>query len=319
MFANIWISLAALPACLALLILASDYFLSGAIAIAARFRLPEFIVGSLIVAVGTSAPEVAINLAAGLEGRGDIVISNLVGSNIVNVCLGIGLAGLFTAYGTIGRSYTGVLLLGLAGAVALLAATLVTSNAGTSHLAQWAGLVLVAVFAAYIIGSLRGGGPDEEETRPEGGRSLGISLLYLVGGAGAMALFADLAVGAAVSISEAVGIPEAVIGATVIAAGGSLPEIFSCISAARRGMPNIVLGNIAGSQVFNLLGILGLTLLVTPVSYSTTLGIDTAILVGATLALFALGYGRAAMRRAMPYALLSIYGLYGVYLVQASL
>lgn len=317
---SIWFSILALPVALGLLIVASDFFLNGAIAIANRFRLPEFVIGSLIVAVGTSAPELAINIAAGLEQRGDIVISNLVGSNIVNICLGLGLAGLFVRYGALSGSYLRAFLLGLVAAVGLLALTLVTAEAGKSHLPRLVAFGLLVAFTFYVWKSMGvGGGPEETEEEFSGVRgSLLPSLLSLVGGCVGMAVCADLAVNAAVDISTYVGIPEAVIGATVIAAGGSLPEIFSCISAARRGMPNIVLGNIAGSQIFNLLGILGVTAVVANVSYSTVLGIDTAVLIGATLLLLALSLAGAGARRLLPGLLIAVYAGYGIYLVQIS-
>ncbi|MEL6219687.1 MAG: sodium:calcium antiporter [Pseudomonadota bacterium] len=319
MLANIWVSLAVLPAALALLILASDYFLNGAISLATRFRLPEFVVGSLIVAVGTSAPELAINLVAGLEGQGDIVVSNLVGSNIVNVCLGIGVAGLFVAYGVIQRAYAVAFVLGLVGALLLLLATVLSANgSGLSVLPQWVGIGLLVVFGIHIWRSLSGEHEEASDDIEAVNRPIWISIAFLIGGCAAMAFFADMAVQSAVFISEYVGIPEAVIGATVIAAGGSLPEIFSCVAAARRKMPNIVLGNIAGSQIFNLFGILGATLLVVEVEYSTALGIDMAFLIGATVVLFALGWSGARMRGLMPYALLATYVAYGVYLVSIS-
>ncbi len=317
---NIWIGLAVLPASLALLILASDYFLNGAIALATRFSLPEFVVGSLIVAVGTSAPELAINIVAGLEEQGNIVISNLVGSNIVNICLGIGLAGLIVRYAAIGADYTAAFVLGLVGAVLLLVATLLTAGAhGMSVLPQAVGFGLLAVFAVNIWRSLRGGGEAASDDIEAVERPLWISLVFLAGGCAAMAFFADLTVGSAVYISTAIGIPEGVIGATVIAAGGSLPEIFSCIAAARRNMPNIILGNIAGSQIFNLFGILGATLLVAEVHYDTVLAVDTAVLVVATVLLFAGAFGGPRARAALPYILLATYGVYGAYLVAMSL
>jgi cation:H+ antiporter len=320
MFANVWISLAALPACLALLIFASDYFVGGAVALAQRFRLPEFVVGSLIVAVGTSAPELAINIAAGLEGQGDIVISNLVGSNIVNICLGLGLAGLVITFGSLERSYLNALLLGLGAAVALLGWTLATASAGTAGLSRAMGVALVVVFALYVWRSLsNGGAAAEEDEIPGVSQSLGRALLAVIGGAVVMAVAADLTVGAAVSISTSIGIPEAVIGATVIAAGSSLPEIVSCFSAARRGMPNIILGNIAGSQIFNLIGILGATLVVSEVRYSEILAVDMAVLAGATLVLLGMMFGGPSIRRALPIVLLLTYAGYGVYLVSISI
>ncbi len=318
MTAELWFSLVALPAALGLLILASDYFLTGAIAIAGRLKLPEFVVGSIIVAVGTSAPELAINIAAGLTDQGNIVISNLVGSNIVNICLGIGLAGLLVSYGPIGADYGRAFLLGLAAAVGLLAVTVLFAAEGQAYLPQWAGIVLTLLFLGYVWQSLAGGeGAEPEAEFASPGKSLGASLALVLGGAVAMAFLADLAVDSAVSISTFLGIPEAVIGATVIAAGGSLPEIFSCIAAARQGRPNIILGNIAGSQIFNLLGILGVTVLVTDIAYSAILSVDMAVLVAGTLAL--LGLARlSAGRRVLPFVLLAIYGAYGGYLVYVS-
>ncbi len=318
MTADLWFNLAALPASLALLILASDYFLTGAIAIAGRLSLPEFVVGSLIVAVGTSAPEVAINVAAGLEDQGNIVISNLVGSNIVNVCLGIGLAGLFVRYAAIGADYGRAFVMGLAAALALAAWTLLLGAEGQAVIPRLAGLGLLAIFAVYVWRSLMAsdaGEPEDDITTPV--KSLWLSLLLVFGGAAAMAFLADFAVGRAVNISEYLGIPEAVIGATVIAAGGSLPEIFSCIAAARKGRPNIVLGNIAGSQIFNLVGILGVSAIVADIHYNTTLAIDMGFLILGTVALLALARS-AETRRALPFVLLAIYAAYGGYLVHIS-
>lgn len=320
MTAELWFSLAALPASLALLILASDFFLTGAIAVAGRLRLPEFVVGSIIVAVGTSAPELAINIVAGLDGQGDIVIANLVGSNVVNVCLGIGLAGLFVAYGPLGKEYSRAIMVGLAAAVGLMGMTVLFGTGEKALIPQVAGIVLTVLFAVYIWQSLSAGDEAEAEADPALSgpeKGLAISIAMLIGGCVAMALLADLAVTSAVSISDYLGIPEAVIGATVIAAGGSLPEVFSCISAARRGRPNIVFGNIAGSQIFNLLGILGVTALVTEIQFSRVLAVDISILIAATVALLILAR-TAALRMLLPYVLLAIYGVYGVYLVWIS-
>ncbi|MGF1447567.1 MAG: sodium:calcium antiporter [Pikeienuella sp.] len=319
MTAELWFSLAALPAALALLILASDYFLTGAIGLAGRLDLPEFVVGSIIVAVGTSAPELAINIAAGLTGQGDIVISNLVGSNIVNICLGIGLAGLFVRYAAIGANYGRALLVGLAAAVGLAALTLITSAGGQSVVPRWAGIVLTILFAVYVWQSFRAGGEegDADGEISAGAKSLPVCIALVLGGAVAMAFLADLAVDSAVDISTFLGIPEAVIGATVIAAGGSLPEIFSCIAAARQGRPNIVLGNIAGSQLFNLLGILGITALIAEVQFSSHLAIDMGVLIVGTVLLLAFAAAPAG-RKLLPAALLSVYGLYGGYLVYVS-
>lgn len=307
----------ALPVCLCVVVLSAGYFVRGAVSIAHRLSVPEFLVGSIIVAIGTSAPEMAINVSAALDQAGDLVVSNIVGSNIVNIALGVGVAGLMISFNRARREYMTTILIGGAGALILLFITLVSANGGgQSHFPRWAGVALLVAFAAFMFQSIRtADGSEDEDHQPDAGLPLAVFLV--AAGAVAMAVFSDLAVGYAVDLSKLIGIPEAVIGATVVAAGGSLPEVSSCIAAARIGRPNLILGNVAGSQIFNILGILGLSGLIAEFDFSTHLWIDIAVLLAMTFVLVACIWF-ARIRAAMGPVLLACYAAYAVYLVMVA-
>lgn len=307
----------ALPVCLAVVVLSAGYFVRGAVSIAHRLSIPEFLVGSVIVAVGTSAPEVAINVSAAREQAGDLLVSNIVGSNIVNISLGVGIAGLMFSFDRARREYVATILVGGLGALILLGITLFTANAeGQSIFPRTVGFGLLFAFAAFMYFSIKSAdGSDDEIHEPDVGWPLAIIFVLL--GALAMAYFSELAVRLAVDLSHLVGIPEAVIGATVIAAGGSLPEVSSCIAAARIRRPNLILGNVAGSQIFNMLGILGLSGVITTFSYSSRLAVDMMILLAMTLVLLVcIRFSR--VRPALGPALVIGYVVYALYLVAIS-
>lgn len=308
----------ALPVCLAIVVLSASYFVKGAVAIAHRLSVPEFIVGSVIVAIGTSAPEVAINVSAVLGNAGDIVISNIIGSNIVNVGLGIGIAGMLLTFEKARPEYVKTVILGLFGAFALLINTFVTTNTGIASVQLPFALLLIAAFSYFMYRSLTATDAEEDDEDFDVNAPLWFAILCVIGGAAAMAFFSDLAVGYAVTLSKFMGIPEAVIGATVIAAGGSLPEVSSCIAAARIKRPNLILGNIAGSQIFNILGILGLSGVIGSFTYRTFLWIDIAILICMTLVLI-LCMTRPGPRQYKGPLLLVSYTAYATYLILIAL
>lgn len=308
-----------LPVALFVVVWSAGIFLRGAVSVAQAFRLPEFIVGSVLVAVGTSAPELAINVIGALEEAGDLVVSNILGSNLVNLGLGLGIAGMMISFDRARPEYSRTMLVGLFGAIAVLAITLATARGGQSHMFFWAGFGLLAVFLGFMWSTIRGASgpdPDPDEEIPAS-VNLWKAVPMILGGAVAMAVFSDVAVVSATKLSLSFGIPEAVIGATVIAAGGSLPEVSSCIAAARIGRPNLILGNIVGSQIFNVLGILGVSVMIHPFVYSSTLAIDAGVLVALTLLAMAC-LRIATLRRIIGPLLLAGYGGYAAYLVAIS-
>ncbi len=300
-------------------VIAAGVFLSGAVGVASRFGIPEFIVGSVIVAVGTSAPELAINLVASFQNQGDVIISNIVGSNIVNLALGIGIAGLIIRFNKLPRDYLASAWAGLIATAAVLYITYASSNgAGISRLDQSFGFLLFGAFVGFMVVSLMFSDGDDDEDYEVPDKSMLILGAKLMFGSVAMAFLADVTVDNAVSLATLLNIPTAVVGATVIAAGGSLPEVFSCIAAARMGRPRIVFGNIVGSQVFNLLGILGVSGLVGAFTYSTAISTDISILIAITLVMIA-SFHIATIRRHLGPIMVLSYVLYAGYLVSISL
>ena len=310
------LSLALVLAGLFGVVMTARLFLSGAVALSHRLGLPEAVIAAVVIAVGTSAPELAINLSAGFRGEGDVVIGNIVGSNIVNLGLGIGLAGLIATYQPFDRAYRFTAWLGLVATAGLLADSLL--SAPTPQVSRILGLVLLVGFIGFIGLSIQVARNSPESPDDHPATSLGLTMAKLAGGAVGMAVAAEVTVANAVVLASALGIPSAVIGATVIAIGGSLPEIISCVIAARAGHPSVAIGNIVGSQVFNLLGILGLGAVLVPISFSSSLIIDIAFLAAGS-AVFMAAFYWDGVRRVIAPVMIVFYIAYCAYLVSLSL
>lgn len=302
-------------------VVGAKIFLNGAVGAAHRFGIPEFIVGSIIVAIGTSAPELAINVAASLQSAGDVIASNIVGSNIVNLGLGLGLAGLLVRYRETNTAYMKAAVIGLVGTLFLLVVTLVSGPApNVAMFTRPIAFILVAGFVAFTVWSLCNSDEteDDDEEVPEVSHSLLIIVPCLIAGAFAMSFFADVTVTNAVGVATVLGIPDVVIGATIIAAGGSLPEVISCIEAARMKRSNIVIGNIVGSQIFNIFGILGVSGLVGSFAYSRSIAVDLSFLLIMTL-IWLVSFKVVSVRRVVGPVMLFTYALYAAYLIRLAL
>ena len=301
-------------------VVCAKIFLNGAVGAAQRFGIPEFIVGSIIVAIGTSAPELAINVAASLQSAGDVIASNIVGSNIVNLGLGIGLAGLLVKYQCPSMAYLKAAVIGLLGTVFLLLVTLISGpSLEVAIFGRAVAIVLFAGFVGFTVWTLRNPDCEDDEEDLSGiSQSMSIIIPYLIVGAIGMSFFANITVINAVDVAAALGIPDVVIGATIIAAGGSLPEVVSCIEAARMKRSNIVIGNIVGSQIFNIFGILGISGLVASFEYSRGIAIDIGFLLVMTVIWLA-SFKIASVRRVVGPALLGTYLMYACYLVWLAL
>jgi len=300
-------------------VVGAKVFLNGAVGAAHRFGIPEFIVGSIILAIGTSAPELAINIAASLQSAGDVIASNIVGSNIVNLGLGIGLAGFMVKYNCPRKVYIKAAVIGLIGTVFLLIITL--TSGPSPEVAVFTRAIAVMLFTGFVcftIWSLRNSDEQDEEEMTDASQSLSVIVSCLIVGAAAMSFFANLTVTNAVGVATALGIPDVVIGATIIAAGGSLPEVISCIEAARIKRSNIVIGNIVGSQIFNIFGILGISGFVASFEYSRSIAVDVSFLLVMSLIWLA-SFKFAPVRRVVGPVLLGTYLLYAVYLVRLAL
>jgi cation:H+ antiporter len=281
---------------LVLLTIAGDWLVKGAVNLALRLGIPTLVVGLTVVAFGTSAPELLVSVKATLDGLPGIAIGNVVGSNIANVLLVIGIPALITVLHTsrldTRQSYVTM----------LAASVLFTALAffGTFH--WWAGLILLAglgfsLWQSYVHSVRhRAATADAEEDEIEGAAP-GLSWWwiggYLVAGLVGLPLGARFLVDGAVAIARDFGVSEAVIGLTLVAVGTSLPELATTVMAAVRKSADVALGNVIGSNMFNLLGIIGVTALIAPVPVDEAfLRLDLWVMIGTSLLLAPFIFGR---------------------------
>ena len=271
------ISLLLLAVGFVLLVKGADWFVDGTSSIAAHLGIPQLVIGLTIVAMGTSAPEAAVSVTAALRGSADITIGNVVGSNIMNILVILGLASSFTcirvARSTVFREipfmlFTTVLLLvlGLDGTVTLVD-----------------GMILWGFFLLYLgyLFRMAKRGEADEETEINCERALWKSGLWAVVGLGCIVLGSDVAVDAATTIARTLGLSERLIGLTIVALGTSLPELFTSVAAAKQGNADIAIGNIVGSNIFNILFVVGSSSLITPVAFTAAFRLDALIAVAA--------------------------------------
>ncbi len=264
----------------AMLIKGADWFVDGASGIATRFGIPQLVIGLTIVAMGTSAPEAAVSITAALKGNADITIGNVVGSNILNILIILGISSIITTL-AVAKSTVWVeipfmiiitfllYLLGIDGTVSLTD-----------------GLILWAVFIAYLLYLFWLAKNSKEKTEEESkNTSLGMSLLWTVIGLVLIILGSNFTVDAASTIARILGLSERFIGLTIVALGTSLPELFTSVSAARKHNADIAIGNIVGSNIFNILFIIGTTALISPVPFAASFHVDIWVAAGAALLL----------------------------------
>ncbi|MDW8479004.1 MAG: calcium/sodium antiporter [Xanthomonadales bacterium] len=249
---------------LLVLVVGAELFLRGAVAVGFRLGMSPFMIGVVIVGFGTSAPELAVNVSAALKGSTDMALGNVVGSNIANVGLILGLSALLRPLAVQMR------LLRIETPVMILASLLLWWLCFDGGVGRVEGALLLAGFAAMsvVIGIKAGDEPEEVRSElsanPAMARGLPLGLLLLAAGLAALIGGAELMVSAAIALARAVGVSELLIGLTIVAVGTSLPELASSLVAAWRGFNDVVLGNIIGSNLFNILLILGVTALIRP-------------------------------------------------------
>ena len=264
-----------------MLVKGANWFVDGASNIAAKFEIPQLVIGLTIVAMGTSSPEAAVSITAALHGNAEITIGNVMGSNILNILLILGLSAsisrLAVAKSTVWIEIPFLLLVsgllyvqGLDGTISLLD-----------------GAIQLLLFAAYLTYLLIMAKkfPDENPKTPKQ-MKLWKAVLATVGGLAMVIVGSDLAVDASTTIARIMGLSERFIGLTVVALGTSLPELFTSAAAARKGNADIAIGNIVGSNVFNTLFVVGLSALITPVPFAADFLFDTVIAAGAALLLW---------------------------------
>ncbi len=310
--------IAVIIAGLLLLFVGGEGLVRGAVSIAGRLRLSTLLVSTVIIGFGTSMPELLVSLQAAMAGTPDIALGNVVGSNIANILLILGIVGVMAGVECRGTAIRRDAVAGVSAAILLCGASFL-------HRLSWpAGLVMVGALAAYIAYSYfteRRQNHESAELRQhiEAEKSLndgmGRALLFTVAGLAVLLVGARLLVSGAVSLAQSWGISEAVIGLTLVAVGTSLPELATAVIAALRKHADIVIGNILGSNLFNILGILGVTALVVPVPFAGRIAdIDVWIMLGVSVMLAALILLRGRIGRGTGISFLALYTAYNAWL-----
>lgn len=259
----------------------ADWFVEGAAGIAMRFAIPQLVIGLTIVAMGTSAPEAAVSIAAAVKGNADITIGNIVGSNILNILVILGLAASIVPI-AVARSTVRIEIPFMIAVTALL---FYQGRDGSISLAD-GGVLMVAfaVYMMYLYTMAMKSNVDSDLEEP--GLPLGRCLLGAVGGLALIIAGSNVTVGAATSIATYAGLSERFIGLTIVALGTSLPELFTSVAAARRGNADIAIGNIVGSNIFNILFVVGLSALIIDIPFASAFNFDTYVALGAAVLLW---------------------------------
>ena len=264
---------------LALVVFGADYLVDGASDIARRAGLSEFVIGLTIVGIGTSMPELVVSFLGAIQGNADISIGNVVGSNIFNVLLILGVTALIRPMEItrINRIKDIPLNLAVTLLLVLVGFKKTFFGLGADELGRVEGIVFLAIFIAYLVYSFKSDKPAEEETAvPE--HSLFLSLLMVAGGLAALIYGGRLFVNAATAVARLAGLSDAFIAITILAGGTSMPELATCIVAAVKKRGQMALGNIIGSNISNILLILGGSAVIHPLSFSGVGLVDIGVL-----------------------------------------
>ena len=307
-----------------MLIKGADFFVDGSSGIASRFGISQLVVGLTIVAMGTSAPEAAVSISAALKGNSGITIGNVVGSNILNILIILGLTAFLTkkivpvASSTIKYEMPFMIVITL---------MLLWMGYVGNQVTRLEGAGLWVVFLLYLFyllkmakkgvdknseddeGEILGRGRDKKE------RSMAMLFWFTIVGLALIVIGSSVTVDAATAIAGIIGLSERFIGLTIVALGTSLPELFTSVSAARRGNADIAIGNIVGSNIFNILFVVGTSALITPLVFESKFIVDSivAVVVGVLLWIFSFN-GRSLNRVEGGLLLLGYLG-YFIYLL----
>lgn len=308
---NIFVQLLLLAVGFAFLVKGADWFVEGAAGIADKLHIPQLVIGLTIVAMGTSAPEAAVSITAAAGGNADISVGNVVGSNILNILIILGISSVIT---TIAVSKTTVryeipIMLGATGLLILFGAD--------GFIVWWEALLLLVCFALYLFYMfimVKKGLMQSEESE-SAKRPVWLLIIMGIVGLALIIIGSDFTVDAATFIADKCGISEKFIGLTVVALGTSLPELFTSVVAAKKGNADIAIGNIVGSNIFNILMILGITGIIIPVPFKSTFFIDCAVAAFAGILLWLCVFRKKKLRLTDGIIMLVCYAGYFTYLV----
>ena len=298
----------------ALLVKGADLFVDGAAGIATKFGIPQLVIGLTIVAMGTSAPEAAVSITAAFAGNAEITIGNIVGSNVLNILIILGITAF--VYPVAVQKSTHIIDI----PVVLFATAMLFGLGYDGNISRLDGIIMLVVFAAYLFylfwdakrpKKLESAEIQKEETVDEEKKlSLPKALLFTVLGLILIVAGSNFVVKSATFVATALGLSQRFIGLTIVALGTSLPELFTSVTAALKKNSDIAVGNIVGSNIFNILFIVGLSGLIIPVPFDPAFRFDTVASGLAAIALLLFSLPKKRISRISGVVLLLLYVAY---------
>ena len=302
----------------AMVIFGADWLTKGASALARRFNISELVIGLTIVAIGTSLPEFVISLSSALNGSSGIALGNIIGSNIFNSLIILGIAALIAPIKFDSRMLTREIPFNLLASMALIlvSGSMLVGGAPGEQITRYGGLILICfllVFIRYTF-SITGNGEEEESEAP---LSVTKTILFIVGGLALLIIGGKVFVNGATNIARIIGLSEAVIGITIVSAGSSLPELAVSVNAARKGNVGIALGNVLGSNILNIFFILGCSATITPISLNEFSYVDYYVLLFSSLLIYIVAKfgGKNTITRIEGVLLIAVYIAYTIHLI----
>ncbi len=296
-----------------LLIKGADFFVEGSSSVAKRLKVPSMIIGLTIVAMGTSLPECAVSVTASISGNNGLAVSNVIGSNIFNLIVVCGACALFVPLkvqaDTLKKEYPFSMFC----AVLLLLFGYLGMRIGRAD-----GVILLVIFTVYLLQMIRSamqsraGNMDAEEDYAV--LPVAKCILFILGGMAAIKFGGDFVIDGAVTIAEMLGLSQNLIGLTIVAMGTSLPELVTSLVAARKNEVDMAIGNVLGSNIFNILLILGIASVISPIDFVAENMIDIACLLAMSLLAWRLNWTRSSLNRKEGILLLGVYAAYMVYI-----
>ena len=300
---------------LGLVVFGADWLVNGASSIARRAGISEFVIGLTIVGFGTSCPELVVSLTGAIEGNSDISVGNVVGSNIFNVLFILGLTAMVLPVGMTdkNRRIDIPITLGVTHSAVILG---ITGSMSGPVISRWEGILMLIVFSAYLFYCFKSDSKDEFSETQQATLSITKSIALTLIGLAGLIFGGDLFVDSATALARQIGVSDKFIAVTILAGGTSLPELATSLVAAIKGKEQLALGNILGSNVFNAMMILGLSSVITPLSFAsmTVVDIITLVLSAVLLLIWAYTGRKNRIDRWEGAAMLLCYVAYNVFL-----
>lgn len=294
-----------------LLIKGADFFVEGSSSVAKMLKVPSIIIGLTIVAMGTSLPECAVSLTASMTNNNALAVSNAVGSNIFNLMVVCGFCALFNPLAVSKDTLKKEFPFSIICAILLLAGGYIGMEIG-----QVDGLILLAIFICFLVWMVKSAlkaranaGDEEYEVLP-----VWKCIIFIIGGIVAIKFGGDFVVNGASTIAAKMGLSQNLIGLTIVACGTSLPELVTSVVAARKNELDMALGNVIGSNIFNILFVLGISAAISPVAFIMENVIDIVILIVMSLVVWVFGWTKQKLTKTEGIIMLVMYAVYLVYI-----